>query len=189
MTVTRNNIEVGTLSFQSAAMQGEVISAPRLPQPQLNIPEGVTVVATAMYLPLKVRQRLSEEFGAGYIVLDLNEAPESAEVVLVNPVSPQLLAHLHSRFPSARVVITEIDDEEHGINYSGPVGRALESGASAYIPPRPIKQVAESVAAHIENAKAAALASIVPPHSDIDRGKLAETSRPQLLQEQATDER
>ena len=68
-----------------------------------------------MRLSEVARRRLSDEFGADYIVLDLHEAPTTTDVLLTHPVSPQLLGMLRHQFPSARVLITEIEDEELGI--------------------------------------------------------------------------
>jgi len=70
-------------------------------------------------------------------------------VLLTHPVSPQLLGILRHQFPNARVVITEIEDEELGVRYSGPVSRLLDAGASAYLPPRPIAELAATVHAYL----------------------------------------
>src|SRR4051812_22065761 len=58
--------------------------------------EDVTVVATAMKLSETVRASLSAELGADYIVLDIQAAPHTADVLLVHPISPQLLDSLRS---------------------------------------------------------------------------------------------
>lgn len=52
---------------------------------------------------------------------------------------------LRAQFPDARVIITEIDDEELGVSYSGPVSRLLDAGATAYLPPRPVSAIASMV--------------------------------------------
>lgn len=61
------------------------------------------------------------------------------------PASPQLIAALRSQFKQARVIIVEIDDDEAGVHYSGPVARMLGAGASAYIPPKTIGGVSSAV--------------------------------------------
>ncbi len=107
--------------------------------------EDVTVVATAMKLSASARASLSARLGPDYIVLDMNSAPESAEVLLIPPVSPQLIGILRSKFPKARVIIAEIEDEELGISYHGPVRRLLEAGADVYVPPSTVPRLAEQL--------------------------------------------
>ncbi|WGW11647.1 hypothetical protein LWF01_16375 [Saxibacter everestensis] len=162
VAVLRGGEEVGYLSFRSAVLEGHVLPVSRLPQPETPIPEGVTVVATAMSLSGSARRRLSDEFGSDYIVLDLNEAPESTDVLLTNPISLQLIGHLRARFPQARVIISEIDDEELGVNYTGPVSRLLSAGASAYLPPRPLSGVASAVHSYLTTDAAPGLTA--PAH-------------------------
>ncbi len=149
VTVVRESREIGYLSFHSSVLEGVTLPISRLPASEVLAPDGVTVVATAMRLSDVARSRLSDEFGPAYIVLDLREAPESTDVVLTHPVSPQLLAHLRDRFPQARVIVTEIEDDELDVSYPGPVGRLLEAGACAYLPPRPVSAIASSVHAYL----------------------------------------
>lgn len=157
VTLRRGEQDLGVLTARPRVLDGDVVEAPRLPPPQVEVPEGVCVVATAMRLSRVVRQRLADSFGRDFLVLDLHEAPESTDVLLVNPVSPQLLEVLRARFPRARVVVTEIEDEVLGVHYSGPVGRMLDAGASAYLPPRPVVEVVAGVRAHLEGVVAPVL--------------------------------
>jgi hypothetical protein len=112
-----------------------------------------------MKLSDAARRRLSDELGADYIVLDIHTAPSSTDVLLTHPVSPQLLGILRHQFPRARVVITEIEDEELGVRYSGPVSRLLDAGASAYLPPRPIAELAAHVHAYLTQGEGPMLES------------------------------
>ncbi|WP_385618767.1 hypothetical protein PXH67_07155 [Streptomyces sp. P8-A8] len=105
--------------------------------------KGVTVVVTAMKLSDSARTSLSDQLGADYIVLDMHAAPASADVLLVPPVSPQLIGNLRSAFPTARIVVTEIEDDELGVSYQGPVRRLLDAGAEMYLPPATVPQLAE----------------------------------------------
>jgi hypothetical protein len=107
--------------------------------------KGVTVVVTAMKLSDSARASLSDQLGADYIVLDMHAAPVSADVLLVPPVSPQLIGSLRSAFPRARVVIAEIEDEELGVSYLGPVRRLLDAGAEAYLPPATVPHLAKQL--------------------------------------------
>ncbi|WP_248580885.1 hypothetical protein [Nocardioides sp. InS609-2] len=149
ITLSRSGLPIGTLEFCSNVLEGTVINSPAQHDSTASTPDGVTVIATAMRLSATARRRLSDEFGSDYIVLDFHEAPTSTDVVLTNPVSPQLLGILRQQFPHARVVVTEIEDEELGVRYSGPVGRMLDAGAAAYLPPRPIAELAANVHSYL----------------------------------------
>jgi hypothetical protein len=115
-----------------AAIRGARPVAEPAAEPTDDAPT-VRVVATAMRLSATARAELSAELGPGYIVLDLRGAPPTADVVLVPPASPQLVGGLRSQFPGARIVVAEIDDDELGISYGGPVQRLLDAGAEAYL--------------------------------------------------------
>ncbi|MEI2712515.1 MAG: hypothetical protein V9G04_04255 [Nocardioides sp.] len=156
VTLAHSGREIGTLEFRSNVVEGTVISAPEAPEGAATR-EGVTVVATAMKLSAAGLRRLADEFGSDYLVLDLHDAPETADVLLTHPVSPQLLGILRMQFPNARVLITEIEDEEYGIHYSGPVSRLLDAGASAYLPPRPVGELAAHVHAYLSRSVAGEL--------------------------------
>lgn len=106
-----------------------------------------------MALSTAARRRLGEAFGEDYMVLDLVDAPEDADILLTHPISLQLLGALRERFPRAEVVVTEIDDEEAGVSYLGPVSRLLDAGASAYLPPRPPPAIASAVDAHVRTVR------------------------------------
>lgn len=95
--------------------------------------DDVTVVATAMKLSASARRSLSAELGSDYVVLDLHSAPATADVLLVPPVSPQLIGSLRAKFPKARVVLAEVEDAELGVSYHGPVRRLLDAGAETYL--------------------------------------------------------
>ncbi len=105
--------------------------------------EEVTVVATAMKLSASARSSLSDRLGPGYVVLDMHAAPASVDVLLVPPVSPQLIANFRALYPKARVVIAEIEDAELGVRYEGPVRRLLDAGAEVYLPSSTIPRLAE----------------------------------------------
>jgi hypothetical protein len=110
-------------------------------EPPAETPD-VLVVATAMRLSAAARAALSAELGPDYIVLDLRAAPPTADVVLVPPASPQLISGVRAQFPKARILVTEIDDDELGVSYRGPVGRMLAAGAEAYLPPATVPRLA-----------------------------------------------
>ncbi|MFD9738370.1 hypothetical protein [Umezawaea sp. NPDC059074] len=137
LVVTRDGEPIASISGLSDAAHAEPVELPSA------IPEDVKVVATAMKLSSSARASLSTRLGPDYIVLDMNAAPKSADVLLTPPVSPQLIGGLRSLFPKARVVVTELEDEEFGISYQGPVRRLLDAGADSYLPPSTIPRLAE----------------------------------------------
>ena len=157
VALVRGDEQLGTLSVRPTVLEGRLLAGPTDAHEQRKGREDVTVVATAMELSVSARERLAEQFGEGFMVLDLHEAPSSADVLLVPPISPQLLGALRAQFPSARVLVAEIEDEELGVHYAGPVTRMLEAGADAYLPPRPVDEVARAVQRQLAGTDRAAL--------------------------------
>jgi hypothetical protein len=128
--------------------------------------EGVKVLAVTMDLKPEARERLRRAFGPEWVVLDFHDAPETADVVLTAAHSPQLIHRWTLMFPQAQVIITEILDAELRLDVSGPVGRLMDAGADAYLPPRPLEQVARNVQTYLEGrARAAITASEAPAQS------------------------
>ncbi|MBS2553911.1 hypothetical protein KGQ19_44370 [Catenulispora sp. NL8] len=165
LVLTQGGEPVATITAAgSAPLEGMVISGHPDPDPNPNPgpnpnsgdDDSVLVVATAMKLSDGARTKLSTELGADYIVLDMHAAPRTADVLLVPPISPQLLRNLRSMFPSARIVIAEIDDPELGVSYHGPVRRLLDAGAELYLAsttvPHLARQLGEAVSARGELA-------------------------------------
>lgn len=156
LVITRGGETVATLTAAgSAPLEGLVIPAPAAASADHSSapPPGdaVTVVATAMKLSDGARTKLSAELGGDYIVLDMHSAPHTADVLLVPPISPQLLGNLRSMFPTARIVVAELDDPELGVSYHGPVRRLMDSGAELYLAtttvPHLARQLGEAVSA------------------------------------------
>jgi hypothetical protein len=141
LVVTRDGASIATISSSVDVVQGAIVDRD---QPPIDY-DGVTVVATAMKLSKAARMSLSTQLGADYIVLDMHAAPATADVLLAPPASPQLIARLRSIFPKARVIITEIEDEELGVNYQGPVQRLLNAGADAYLPATSVPRLARQL--------------------------------------------
>lgn len=161
VALRRDGREIGVLVHRPSVLVGTVVGGPEPVACEDDdgggpgrVPDGVMVVATATKLSKAARQRLSDELGEGYVVLDLLKAPTSADVVLTHPVSPQLLGSLRMMFPDARIIVTEIEDDELGVSAPGPVSRLLDAGASAYLPPRPLREVAANVHAYLTGAGA-----------------------------------
>ena len=98
-----------------------------------------------MLMSDSARTRLNDAFGDSYLVLDFADAPSTADVVLTHAVSHQLIGRWTVMFPQARILVTEILDEELGLDIRGPLGRFLDAGAHAYLPRRPVEQLARNV--------------------------------------------
>lgn len=185
VTVDREGETLGTLSFRPEVLTGTVHASP-VPadqhdprdeghRPGRPMPEGVKVVVTTMRLSREARQRLGDAMGPGFLVVDFAGAPDSADIILSHPVSPQLLGRFHLMFPQAHVIVTEIYDPELGIDVTGPVGRILDAGVQAYLPARPVEKVAENVQAYLaayeqrrisRGSGPAAGAFLMPPPDD-----------------------
>lgn len=50
VSVLRGGEEIGQLGFRSSILDGEIVVESRLGRPKVEVPEGVTVVVTAMAL-------------------------------------------------------------------------------------------------------------------------------------------
>ncbi|MER5424191.1 hypothetical protein [Streptosporangium roseum] len=148
LVVTRDGQSIATISSTIDVLQGAIVDRDTPEeandQPPIDY-DSVTVVATAMKLSAAARMSLSTQLGADYIVLDMHAAPATADVLLAPPCSPQLIASLRSMFPKARVIITEVEDEELGVNYHGPVRRLLNAGADAYLPATSVPRLARQL--------------------------------------------
>lgn len=148
--IVRSGEPVGTLAFRSAVLEGVLLSPVEASTPDHpREREGVQVVVTTMRMSDAARTRLSDAFGDAYVVVDFADAPATADVVLTHPSSPQLVGQMAMMFPQARILITEILDEELGLDVRGPVGRLLDAGADAYLPRRPVEQLAENVRGYL----------------------------------------
>jgi hypothetical protein len=134
IVLTRAGAFVATVTVAGGPLEGVIVSTGEDdPAPPTTDRQDVTVVATAMMLSQTARATLSEKLGDDYVVLDMHAAPRSADVLLVPPISAQLLGRLRYRFPVARIVVTELEDPELGLSYRGPVRRLLDSGADTYV--------------------------------------------------------
>lgn len=159
--VTRDGRPVASLEASSLVLEGQIVASGDRGGPDergvkrpIPRPAGdVLVVATAMKLSDSARRLLAQELGEAYVVLDLNEAPASTDVLLTHPVSPQLLGALRGMFPQARIIVTEIEDPELGVSYTGAVTRMLAAGAEAYLPPMPVGGVGRGLKHQLESVR------------------------------------
>ena len=93
---------------------------------------STVVVVTAMPLSGTARAELSALLGSGYTVVDIKVAPPTANIVLTPVVSGQLLGLLRGSFPRARILFTELEDDERGISFTGPLSRIVAQGPDGY---------------------------------------------------------
>jgi hypothetical protein len=150
---------------------GTVVASPRVLVGQLLVrasagPEGRTpsrpgpkVVATGMKVTEQVRAYLSVALGDEFAVVDIRSAPETIDALLVPPLSAQALGILRAEFPSARLIVAELDDPESGTRFAGPVTRAMAAGADAYLTPGTLGDLASEVRVIIDGRAGRALSS------------------------------
>ncbi|TDC93263.1 hypothetical protein E1292_41060 [Nonomuraea deserti] len=169
LVLTRDGASIATISSTIDVIQGAIVDHDA-PDEDGEADEqapidyaGVTVVATAMELSTAARVALSTQLGADYVVLDMHAAPATTDVLLVPPGSPQLIAALRSMFPKARVVVTEIEDHELGVQYHGPVRRLLDAGADAYLPPATLPHLARQLDYTLNQGRELAGGAATPP--------------------------
>jgi hypothetical protein len=143
LVITRDGDEIATILSTKDAFD-DAVTDPDLSTEQPST-DNVTVVATAMKLSAPARLTLSAELGTDYIVLDMHAAPTTTDVLLVPPSSPQLIRGLRSLYPKARVIVTEIEDEELGVSYHGPVRRMLDAGAETYLTSTTVPRLASQL--------------------------------------------
>jgi hypothetical protein len=155
---------LGAVSFTPSVLEGTVVgvAVPSNGSSTATLPDGVKVLATTMKLRPEARERLRESFGPDWVVLDFHDAPDTADVVLTAAYSPQLIHRWTLLFPQAQIIVTEILDNELGLDVGGPVGRLLDAGAHAYLPPRPLEDVAQNVQSYLEARARAELGSPAP---------------------------
>jgi hypothetical protein len=99
-------------------------------------------VVAAFRLSRPVVAHLETLVGGGCQVIDIREADGHERLVLAPPASLQLLGKLHAAFPDARVLVVELTDLEHDVRLAGPVTRALDAGADAYLVARSLEELA-----------------------------------------------
>ena len=164
MQLHRGGESLGAVTFTPSVLEGTVMG-PAVGRSRTLTDirsDGVKVLATTMKLGSEARERLRECFGPDWVVLDFHDAPDTADVVLTAAHSPQLIHRWTLLFPQAQIIVTEILDDEFGLDVEGPVGRLMDAGADAYLPPRPLEQVAQNVQSYLASRARAELDSAAP---------------------------
>lgn len=101
-------------------------------EPPARDPGSTVLVVTAMRLSKAARAELSEMLGPGYTVVDMRSAPSTANIVLAPVSSGTALGILRGEFPQARILFTELQDDERGINLTGPLSRIVAQAPDGY---------------------------------------------------------
>ena len=161
----RDGQTIGTITYSPAVLEGTIVPASATTDhatQRSDLREGTKVLATTMRLSSPARDLLRQSFGPDWVVLDFHDAPDTADVVLTCAHSPQLTHRWTLLFPHAQIIVTEILDPEFDLDISGPVGRLLDAGAHAYLPPKPLEQVAKNVQLYLAGRANGALGSSPP---------------------------
>ena len=160
----RDGNTIGTLTYSPAVLEGTIVpaSATDHATKRSDLREGTKVLATTMRLSSPARDLLRQSFGPDWVVLDFHDAPDTADVVLTCAHSPQLTHRWTLLFPHAQIIVTEILDPEFDLDMPGPVGRLLDAGAHAYLPPKPLEQVAKNVQLYLAGRANGTLGSSPP---------------------------
>jgi hypothetical protein len=112
-------------------------------------PSTPTVV-TALPLKPDARRRLAELLG-NLNVVDIcdraltSDLTTTVDVVIAPVCSPQMIRRLKAMFPTARVIVVELEDWEFGIDASGPVSRLRNAGADAYLAAGSLENLADQL--------------------------------------------
>ena len=89
-------------------------------------------VVCAVALNSRARQKLADMLGEVRLV-DIREPVTTADVVLAPSCSPNTLAALKDAYPTARMIVVELEDFDNKIEFGGPVTRLRKAGADAYL--------------------------------------------------------
>jgi DNA-binding NarL/FixJ family response regulator len=102
------------------------------------------VVVTAFPLKAPGRAKLAEQLG-DVEILDMRDAVSTADLVLAPSCSPQCVSALKGAYPTARIVVVELDDWAFKVSLPGPVKRVLNAGADAYLLADSIEELAQQL--------------------------------------------
>ena len=96
-------------------------------------------------LPAPAVERLVESVGGSVELVDVRDSDGSAQLVIAPSVSRQLIGKLARAFPNATVLLVELEDSDLGVDFGGPVRRALDAGADGYVVARSIGELAHAL--------------------------------------------
>ncbi|MCU1359340.1 MAG: hypothetical protein JWN99_629 [Ilumatobacteraceae bacterium] len=111
---------------------------------EIELADRCPTVVCAVSLKQKARDDLAEMLGDVRLV-DIREPVATADVVLVPPCSPGTLTALKDAYPTARLIVVELEDWEHHIDLGGPVTRLRKAGADAYLTADSLQDLADQL--------------------------------------------
>ena len=119
----------------------------------MQLVEHRRTVVCAVALKRPAREHLESLLGDVRFV-DIRESVDAADVVLTPVCSPQTIAKLKAAYPTARVIVVELEDWEFDIELGGPVTRLQKAGADAYLTAGSLDDLARqlSAARRVESA-------------------------------------
>jgi len=124
-------------------------------------------VVCAVPLRAPARRRLEQLLGEVRLV-DMHEPLDDADLILSPPCSPQTIAALKRTYPSARLIVVELEDDDLDIDLAGPVIRSRRAGADGYVAAESMADLARQLTAGSREAVAPELlaveAAAPPPH-------------------------
>ena len=103
-------------------------------------------VVCAVALKPHAREKLAEMLGDVQLV-DIREPVATADVLLVPSCSPQTVTKLKEAYPSARLIVVELEDWDRDIEFGGPVTRLRQAGADAYVTADSLEDLAHQLTA------------------------------------------
>lgn len=99
---------------------------------EIELVDRRPTVVCAVALNRPAREKLAEMLGDVRLV-DIREPVPAADVVLAPSCSPNTLAALKDAYPTARMIVVEVEDFDNDIEFGGPVSRLRKAGADAYL--------------------------------------------------------
>ncbi|MGH9126883.1 MAG: hypothetical protein ACRDZ8_19460 [Acidimicrobiales bacterium] len=90
-----------------------------------------------------------------------------ADLVLAPSCSPGAISALKGAYPSARLVVVELDDWAFNVRFAGPVKRVLDAGADAYLTADSIEQLARQLRPEAQEGAVAVEATALDERSDL----------------------
>jgi hypothetical protein len=98
----------------------------------IEVVGGRLTVVCAVSLKAHAREKLASMLG-DVLLVDIREPVAHADVLLVPSCSPQTVTKLKEAYPSARLIVVELEDWDEHIELGGPVTRLRKAGADAYV--------------------------------------------------------
>ena len=110
----------------------------------VELVDGRKVVVTAFALNPAAQARLAEQLDH-WRVVDIRTSVDHVDLVLAPSCSPQTVAALQEAYPTARIVVVELEDDDLDVDLPGPVKRLLAAGAVGYVTADSVDDLAQQL--------------------------------------------